>query len=469
MNKYKNLISNTAIFAAATFGSKLLPFLLLPFYTGVLPPDAYGLQELITTACNLILPVMYLSMGEAVIRFGLDTAFRRRDVLTTGILTVLAGYCVLLCCYPLIKLIPEIGGHAWLIYLYILASATHTVISQFVRASGFVRLFAIGGIFNTLATVVSNIVLLLRFKMGAEGYVLSIVTADALSALLLFVTLKLWRFVRIRGLDARTAKAMLKYAVPLVPTAVFWWVTNLSDRFFVAFMCGEGANGVYGVSYKLPNLITLVSMIFTQAWQISAFTEYKGPEGEKFFSNIFRCYYTFVFIAASGLILICKPVMAVLAPKPEYASAWQYAPFLVLAVAFSTLVTFLGTIYNAVHKNGMVMFTTFVGAAVNIALNWVLIPLKGPWGGPQGAAIATFASFFVVFLIRIVDSRRYIKIKTQPWRLALCLGLLLVQIIISLTVPPFWPLWESLILLTLVLSGFGYVILLWRRLIPQLR
>jgi O-antigen/teichoic acid export membrane protein len=262
---------------------------------------------------------------------------------------------------------------------------------------------------------------------------------------------------------------MLRYAVPLVPTALFWWVTSLSDRYFVQFIVGDAAQGVYAVSYKLPNLITLVSMIFTQAWQLSAFTEYKGPQGERFFSNIFRCYYTFVFIASSGLILLCKPVLGLLAPGPAWADAWRYTPFLVLAVAFSTLVTFLGTIYNAVHKNGMVMFTTFIGAAVNIALNWLLIPLKGPWGGPQGAAIATFASYFVVFFIRAVDSRKYIKIKMQPARLMFILGLLLLQVWVGLAAPPLWVLWEILILLVLGLSGFGYIVLMAQRLTRKVR
>lgn len=460
MNKYKNLMSNTLVFAIATFGSKLLPFLLLRLYTSVLPPDEFGLSELITSACNLILPMMYLSMGEAVIRFGLDNTVRKRDVFTTAILTVLAGYTILWCCYPLIRRIPTIGEHSGLIYLYVLASAIHAVISQFVRASGFVRLFAIGGIFTTLATVGLNILLLVKLKMGVTGYVLSVIIADALSALILFLLLKLHRFIKIRGLDFDTAKAMFRYSAPLVPTAVFWWVTGFSSKYFINFMCGVAASGVFAVSYKLPNMIMLVSTIFTQAWQLSAFTEYKSPEGEKFFSNIFRSYYTFVFVTASGLIMFCRPILAIFAPDPKYGDAWLYTPFLVLAVAFSTLVTFLGTVYNAVQKNGMIMFTTFIGAAVNFGLNWVLIPAMGP----QGAAIATFVSYFIVFLIRAVDSRKYIRINMQPVRLGLTLILLLAQAAVSI-LSPLWWLWEGIILLLIAVFNWGYIWFLFKRLL----
>ncbi|MCL2034546.1 MAG: polysaccharide biosynthesis C-terminal domain-containing protein [Oscillospiraceae bacterium] len=456
MNKYKHLMSNTLIFAIATFGSKLLPFLMLRFYTAVMQTDEFGIQSLITSACNLILPMMYLSMGEAVIRFGIDKEFKKSDVFTTSVLTVLLGYAALLCMMPVLGLVSIIQPYLWLIYLYCLSSAMHTVTTQFARASGFVKLFAASGIATTVITVLMNILLLLHFRMGAEGYILSIITADAVVTVALVFILRLYRYFKPRKNNLETAKKMLRYSIPLVPTAVFWWVTSLSNRFFLSYMIDESAVGIYAVSQTLPNLITLVSAIFIQAWQLSAFTEYKSPEGEKFFSNVFKSYYILVFIATSGLILICRPVLLVLA-APAYGDAWRYTPFLVLAVAFSTLVTFLGTIYNAVRKNGMVMLTTFIGAGVNIALNWLLIPMDNPIGGPQGAAIATFASFLAVFLIRAIDSRRHIKISMQPLRVLLILALLLGQIAVSLSEVPYWGVWSALIFLLLVLFNLRYI------------
>lgn len=453
-------MSNTLIFAVATFGSKLLPFILLRFYTSVLPTDAFGVQALITSACNLILPLMYLSMGEAVIRFGLDSTVRKKDVFTVGILTVFIGYGILLLCMPLLGMVSIIKEYLWLIYLYVIASASHTIVAQFARASGFVRIFALDGIFTTLVTVLMNILLLVKFKMGAQGYVLSIIIADALSAILLTLILKLYRFFKIRGLDLHVARAMLRYSIPLVPTAVFWWVTSFSSRYFIRYMVGESAVGIYTVAQTLPNLIMLVSLIFTQAWQLSAFTEYQSPEGEEFFSNVFKSYYTFVLLAASGLILLCKPVLTVLTAS-GYHEAWHYTPFLVLAVAFSTLVTFLGIIYNAVQKNAMVMFTTFIGAAVNFALNFVLIPRMGL----QGAAIATFMSYFAVFLIRAVDSRKYINLRIQPLRIAFTVALLLLQAYVGIKEIKLWPLWESLIFAALVAVNLKYILFLAKRLL----
>lgn len=45
MNKTKKLISNTFIFALGTLGSKLLQYLLLPYYTALLSTYEYGMGE----------------------------------------------------------------------------------------------------------------------------------------------------------------------------------------------------------------------------------------------------------------------------------------------------------------------------------------------------------------------------------------------------------------------------------------
>lgn len=462
-NKYTGLVSNTVVFGISTFGSKVLILLLQPLYTSILAPEATSTTALITNTSNLILPIMYLCMAEAVIRFGLDRAYRKSDVFSSGFWTVLAGYAVLWCFYPLIDKIEKLAGYTWLLYLYVITSAMRTLITQFVRSMGMVRLFAMDGIFTSATFIACTLIFLLGFDLGVTGYVMATIVADAVSALSLFFLLRLYRYVKIRGIKLDTTKQMLRYALPLVPTAVGWWVTNLSDQYFVAYICGDHINGLYVKAYLLPNLITQVSGIFTRAWEISAFTEYKSEAGGRFFSNVFRSYYTLVFVLASGLILLIKPLFR-LGFSESYYAGWQYVPLLVLAVSFSCLVTFLGAIYNAAKKNLMVSVSTIIGALTNVGLNAWLIPLSGA----QGAAFATFISFLVVFLIRAVDTRKYVKLKMQPWRIGMNLVLLLAQTYVALGEKPWWILWECLIFALIVLCNFGYLLFLARRLLAML-
>jgi O-antigen/teichoic acid export membrane protein len=417
----------------------------------------------ITSTSNLILPIMYLGIAEAVIRFGMEDKYRRGDVFSIGIFTALGGYAVLWLLYPLISQIVYISGYVWLVYLYCLTSSMRTMITQFVRATGFVRLFALDGIVTTATTIGFNRLFLLKFEMGVAGYVLGTVVADALSALCLFFFMRLYRFLHVRGVNRQTVRDMFRYCLPMIPTAIFWWVTNVSDRYFVTGMIGEHANGLYGTAYRIPNLMIVVSAFFTQAWQLSAFTEYKSPEGERFFSNVFRSYYTFIFVAASGLILLIKPITGFLYDE-AYFEAWRMSPFLILAVSFSCLVTFLGAVYNAEKKNTMVSVTTFIGAAINLFLNWLLIPA---WGA-QGAAVATFMSFLVVFIVRAVDTRRYIHIRMQPPRITVTLLLLIMQSLIAIGDKPYSTVTGIVIFIFIVFMNFGYILFLLNRLFRML-
>ena len=414
MNKYKKLIGNTVIFAIGSFSSKLLVFLLMPLYTRVLTTSDYGVMDIIVNTSNLLIPIVMVSINEGIIRFGLDRSVRKSDVLSTGLGVCLAGFLVFGLFIPLMKRVEFISSYTMLIYAYVLAGCLKSVVSQFVRAIGYVKLYAFDGILSTFTTVVFNILLLVVFKWGINGYVLSTVLSNVLSVLFLFWIANLKKFVKPRQVSPAIAKAMLVYSLPLIPTTIFWWITNVSGRYMVTYFLGESANGLFSVAYKIPTVINMISGIFSQAWQISAVTEADDPGQSRFYSDIFSSYQTVVFMCASGVLLLIKPITAILVSEAFYPS-WKYVPFLVLSVIFSCFVTFLGTFYMVAKKNAMALVTTCVGAGLNLVLNYFLIPKYGV----NGAAFATFACYFTVFVLRAVDTRRIVRLDLGLGRMAL--------------------------------------------------
>ena len=75
------------------------------------------------------------------------------------------------------------------------------------------------------------------------------------------------------------------------------------------------------------------------------------------------------------------------------------------------------------------MLTALTGAVVNVVLNFVMIPTHGA----MGAAVATLISYVTVYAVRVVDTRRYLSFNTHNVRLALNVGLLLMQSVIMLS------------------------------------
>ena len=127
MNPYQKLLSNTALFGISTFGARFLTFLLTPFYTRVLSSAEYGVTDLLIQTGNLIIPLASAGIANAVIRYGLDQASDKNGVFTTGLLTALAGFFLLLLVSPLLNQIPFLSGYLWLVLLYVFSANLHSV------------------------------------------------------------------------------------------------------------------------------------------------------------------------------------------------------------------------------------------------------------------------------------------------------------------------------------------------------
>ncbi len=446
MDKYKKLFSNTIIFGIGTFGSKALVFLLMPLYTRVLTNEDYGIVDLIVQSSNLLLPLVSVGIFGAIIRFGLDKAYDKTEVFSSGLLVILSGFCAFLLFVPLIWQIELISGYTLLIVLYVFTGCLKALCANFVRAKQYVRLYAFEGILGTVMVIVFNILFLLVFKLGVVGYVLSIILADFFSIIFLTLTARLTSYVNLFIIKKSTLFEMLKYSIPLIPNTVFWWVTNVSDRFIVTAMLGEAANGLYAVSYKVPTLISLVSGIFMEAWQMSAITDRSDPKLGAFFSKVFKSYQGIVFAAASFLILCSKLITKVLVSDAFYAS-WRFIPLLVMATTFSCFVTFMGSVYMVEKKSVTTLTTTALGAIVNISLNFALIPVMGV----TGAAFATFISFFVVYTVRLFNTKKYIKINWHTPLVIFNLIILSAQTLFMMLEAKSWLFIEILLFLLIII------------------
>ena len=420
---YHKLLGNTVIFAIGSFSSKALVLLLMPLYTRYLTDAQYGAADLMTTTSNLLVPFIMLSVNEAIIRFGMDKNENKSQVFSIGLSTLMTGFALFCLLAPLMLRIRILSSYTLLIYLYVFAASLKGVTAQFVRSIGLIKLYAFDGFLSTVTTVVLNVVFLVSFSWGAAGYVLSIILSNLISVMFLFAVAHLKQFVCLRGIDKKLRKAMLRYSIPLIPTTMFWWITMASDRYFVTWYHGEAANGLYAAAHKLPAVLTLVSLVFYQAWQISAISESGGGvKTTRFYNRIYEYYSSLLFLAASGIILVCRPFTAIWLSEAFYDS-WRFVPFLTTAEVFSTLITFLGTFYMVTKRNATVPLAVAVGAGMNIGLNFLFVPTYGA----LGAAGATVLSYSVAFVCRGIDVRRVVKLRLRPVRSALSLLLLLCQ------------------------------------------
>ncbi len=420
MDRYQKLASNTLVLAIGQFGSKFLVYIMLRLYTEWLGTEGYSNVKNIINASSLLITVVTLSITEGVLRFALDRKKNGKMIFSIAINVALCGVLMFFALVPAVGMIPMLRGFQWLIYLYVFTGSIKGVCSVYVRARGGVRLYAIDGILTTLANIMFNILLMGVLKMGVVGYVLSVSFADIVSIVFLSSAAKLYKQYRPFGHSRTLRNAMLRYSIPLMPTAVMWWIINVSDSFMVTAFYGDSANGVYSFAYNFPNLTAMVVGIFSQAWHMSAITERNSRTVSKFYSNVFTMVQTVMFLAASGIMLVLRPMIMPFLASAEFAPAFFYVPPLLCAVVFQSFNNFLSSIYEASNKTTHSFVSSLIGAVCNIVLNFILLKYMGI----IGAAISTLVSYILVFIYRIIDTRKILYMRISFKKITINLTLI---------------------------------------------
>lgn len=111
----------------------------------------------------------------------------------------------------------------------------------------------------------------------------------------------------------------------------------------------------------------------------------------------------------------------------SYEGSWQPVAPLSLANLFSCIAAFFGTTYVVTKQSKKAFSTTPIGAAANIALTLVLVPLLGI----MGAAVATTASHALIAVVRYRDTCKMVKLVFDKAEIAPSLIIIAVQVGLS--------------------------------------
>lgn len=427
MNKYNKLAKNSIIFAVGNFGSRFINILMLPFYTSEFTKSDFGQIELITVTLALLIPIFTVSIVEAVIRFSLEKKYNSYfQVISNSLLFIVLGTLLLICFYPLLESIVYIKPYLHFFYILFIIQSLHSSVKQFTRVINLNKTFMLSDMIYTFVFATLNIMFILIFNLGIEGYFLSMILAYTIDLMFLSFKSKVIRYIGFIYLDKDLVRSMFFYCLPLIPNTIMWWFINISDRYLLAYYLGLSANGIYAIANKFPSLVSNISSIFFNAWQVSAIEESESEEKDGFYSNVFNIFFFVMVITASIYIMFNKYIISMLVSN-EFYDAWKYAPILVLAALFSSFSSFIGTNYVAMKKTKGAFYTSCAGAVTNILLNIILIPSIGIYG----AAIATMISFLIMWIYRIIDTKRFVKIKYPFIRIVLSFIFLGIQIIIG--------------------------------------
>lgn len=406
MEKNKKLFKNTLLLILGNFASKILVFLLVPFYTSILSTEEYAISDLLVTTVNLAYPLLTLMISTSVLRFCLDKDSDRKQIFSIGFYLEIIGSVILSILAFLFADYFDFGEYKLYFIAYFVSYSIQTLVLQYAKGKEYVAVYSIGSVCNTISLISCNLLFLLKCGLGIKGYLLSMIIANVSAAIIVFTLSKAYRdFLSIKKIDLKILKKMVLYSLPLIPNSISWWISNSSDRYILGYFTNLNELGTYSVAYKIPSILITISGIMISAWELSAVDEFGSEENRVFYSKVYNSYYHISLIGCAILIILVKPLATILFNNDFY-TAWRYVPLLAFSSVFNILSGFIGTIFTSAKKTKSIFITTMIGAFSNILLNFALIPFIGAFG----AAIATVVSYIVTFVIRLKASEKIMKL-----------------------------------------------------------
>lgn len=404
-NRNIHLAKNVAIFALGNLGTKIISFFLVPVYTNALTASQYGTIDLVNAIGLVMIPLLTCNIAEAVVRFCMDDDANLNSILCITLSTWIIALLIGLCFVPVLLHIELLREYALLVYLCTVTTAGSQLFLYYLRGREQLLKYSIGNLLYAILVALLNIVFLLWFNWGISGYFLAYILSNTIVMLYAFLEGRMWKYFLPFNIDYKLFGRMVKYSAYLIPNSVMWWIINSSDRIMLSAMVNNEANGIFSIAYRVPTLLSSLTMIFTQAWSYTALDAEKSEDRIAYNNLVFDKVVSFVYILAAALLLVTKPFMKIYV-EASFFEAWKYVPLLTIGFVFNTISTFIGTSYTVQKDSKGAMASATAGAIVNLVLNFCLINTIGI----AGAASATAISYIVVFVYRAIDTRKYLPL-----------------------------------------------------------
>ena len=416
-SQLKRLGKHSAIYGLGGLVSRILAVLLLPLYTRFLSPSDYGKVETLIALTTVAGIALRLGITSALFRFYFDSPEpeRRRVVLRTSFWFTMtmatAGLVVGVALSPSISDLLFGSPDDWELvaasFVNLWVNMNYEQLTSLFRLEERSTAFVSASLANIFLTVGATVVLVVALDQGPLG----VIVGNFLGTLLVYLGLVGYRREQL-GLqfDRGLLREMNRFGVPLMPTALFLWVTNFSDRFFLVKLTDTTEVGLYSVGVRIASAMVLLLTAFRLAWPAFAYSIEDDREARRTYAYVLTYLILVTTWVATGLTLLSPWIVDWLA-APAFASASRVVgPLAFAAVAFGGYIVVAIGLGRA-RRTQFNWVVTGAAAAVNVALNLILIP---PYG-MMGAAIATVSAYATMFVGMSVWGQRVYRVPYQ-WR-----------------------------------------------------
>ncbi len=403
MSRGSELAKNTAIIAFGKISTQFISFFLLPLYTAILSKEEFGTIDVFNTCVALLLPVITLQIEQGAFRFLVDIRDekKKQQELITSVTAFIALQCIIcVVAYMIVAPMIHIDDKIYIL-LNMIANAFAMTFLQVSRGIGSNVDYSVGAFLTAASSIALNVLFIVGLKMGSTGMLLATFLGNVICCVYLLLRLKLLSFIRPSNFNKDILKRMLKYSLPLVPSAISWWLINASDRLIVAGYFGLDANGILSVAHKFPSVYAAVYSIVNMTWVESATMYMRKEDGEKYFNDMINVLQKLFTSAFLGIVAIMPFVFPFLVNE-AYNEAYGLIPIYMLASVTNASVSLISVVYTVDLASKEIAKTTIFAGIINIVAHFILIRYIGLYAAPVSSAMA----YCIMMIYRYIDGRK---------------------------------------------------------------
>jgi O-antigen/teichoic acid export membrane protein len=406
--KKASFLSQIVIYGLGLAINYGIGFILLPFYSRLMPEADYGRLEVLNRTMEFMSLLFLTQYGITYIRFYRDQADEQYRRLVTStcmyVVFLVAGLMTIVICAMSVTVSQALFQSQVYSNYVILGAVRYLMQMAFVvpflyfQATEQPTKYIIISSASFATTLALNIVLL--YTMADK--VAAVLWAGILGTGIFVLAIGgpvFWRSAK--KLNWGIGRQIVKFSWSFTFLGFMSFVINSGDRLILNRYFGAAEVGLYSAGYKIAQVLsTFVFSPTIRVWTAKMVDVLRQPEGVHFLARLTT--HALLLYSVLGLIVsvYSREIVSVMMDR-RYFACYTIIPIIILAYAGSGLQMFMDSAFYYTKKTYLKMWHG-VSTAFCLVLYFLLIPSYGM----MGAALATLAAYaFFVTLTWYLSNR----------------------------------------------------------------
>lgn len=411
-SRYSFLAKNIFWLILGWIVSAVVPVIALPIITAYLDPESFGIIALFMVESSLLGGLYGLGLGAFASRmiYKYDRRNRQKCFQYLGVILfylIVFSLLGLLISLPFVRILKRLilkdvfFPYPFLFYIPAIYGFFDNIYSFTINS--FMSLQ------QTKKYFICNITgVLLLIPLQVAGLVwlgftwIEVVTLQLIVKIVV-VLLSLWLLKENLSFSFKRLKIIklaLMYSLPYILLNFSSWIQQQIDKIFLGGMHSLSYVGVYAVGAKVSEGFRFFSRPVAASIkpEISKRLDSNESGIQRDITDFFNLFFQLSLFAILTISIFSQEIITLFA-NAKYSGAYRIIPFAIFGIMFAELSGILHLKFIYKNKTMLFPFITFLGAFLNLSLNYYLIPKFEIVGAAFAAALANLGVLFVCYFI----------------------------------------------------------------------